>query len=98
MIFIDMRYRAVLTLELKVIQRICSRETIVPSLPYAKALNTHGIKIKIKIKNLGSMEMIPLSAKIPQTAECLIQLYFCEAELATPRLAGPPLHAIPDAL
>lgn len=44
------------------------------------------------------MEMIPLSAKIPQTAECLIQLYFCEAELATPLLAGPPLHAIPDAL
>lgn len=63
MLFIDERYRVVVTSELKVIQQFCIRETTVSCLPYSKLLTPRLLKKKRK-ENLGSMEMIPLSVKI----------------------------------
>lgn len=88
MIFIDtrkLRYRVVVTLELKVIQHICNGEATAPCLRYSKLLTPRELKNKKQVawkwchfgKNTSNSKMSD-------------QLYFCEAELAMPCLAGAP--------
>ena len=86
-----LRYGAVVTLGLKVMQQICNREATAPCLPYSKTSNSQRLLKKqttTTTEKLGRMEMMPLSAKPLQIVKDPILSYFCDAELAMAPLGG----------
>lgn len=93
MAFVNMRRlrdAAVATLGLKVMQQICNREATAPCLPYSKTSNSQRLlkKQTTTTENLGSVEMMPLSAKLLQIVKDPIPSWCCDAELAVAPLGG----------